>query len=228
MTRFAVFLALLGAFSGTAEAQGSPEFPRRHSLEIAVGGAFLGGVDFGSIDATLNANQTPRAPYTLFETSSALSHAAAFEGRVAYHFTRVFSLEGVFGYARPSIETTISGDVEGVPTTIARERLSQFVVDVSGVVHLRHVKTGRAVPFVFGGAGYLRELHEADLVGESGHTYHLGGGLKLPLLMRRGFVRSLGLRVDARALFRSGGADLDRSRPTRATGAAGASLIVGF
>jgi opacity protein-like surface antigen len=214
------------ALRGTAEAQARG--PRQPSLEIDAGIVWAGGVDFGSIDATLQANQTPRAPYTLFKTSSTLSTTAGFEGRLSYHFTRTFSVEGAFAYSRPTLETEVSGDAEGVPATTARERLSRFLVDVSGVVHIRGVRLGRAVPFVLGGAGYLRELHEGDVLAETGHSYHAGGGLKIPFVVRRGFIRTIGLRGDARARFRSGGADLDRSKPIRTIGEAAASLMLQF
>jgi len=225
--RIVVLLAVLGfTLRGSAEAQARGL--RQPAVEIDVGAVWTGGVDFGSIDATLNGNQTPRAPYTLFKTSSTLSTTVGFDGRLSYHATQMFSVEGAFVYAKPALDTAVSGDVEGVPATTARERLSQFLVDVSGVAQLRRVRLGRAVPFVLGGAGYLRELHEHDLLAETGHTYHVGGGVKVPLVIRRGFVRTMGLRIDARARFRSGGADLDRSKPIRTTSEAGASLMLQF
>ncbi len=227
IVRLVILLAVLGpTLRGSAEAQAGGAGPP--VLEVDIGAVWAAGVDFGSVDATLNANQTPPAPYTLFKTSSALSSAGEFEGRVGYQLTRMFSVEGAFVYARPALETAVSGDVEGVPATTARERLSEFLVDVSAVAHLQRVRLGRAVPFVLGGAGYLRELHEHDVLADTGYTYHLGGGLKVPLVVRRGFVRTIGLRIDALARFRSGGADLDRSKPIRTTGEAAASLMLQF
>ena len=211
-----------------ASAQAQGPFLRTHGVELDVGAAWLGGVDFGTIDATLTANQSARAPYTLFKTASSLSPAPGVGAQAGFHLTRVFSVEAAFGYARPSLETAVTADVEGAPDTTAREQLSQFVVDVSGVAHLWTLQVKRAVPFVLAGGGYLREVHAGNLLDDGGHTYHVGGGLKLPFLVRRGFVRTVGLRVDARAVFRSGGADLDPARPTRVTGAGRASLLVEF
>jgi hypothetical protein len=115
-----------------------------------------------------------------------------------------------------------------VPSVTASETISLFLVDVSGVLHVPRARLGRAIPFVLGGAGYLREVHEGNVLVETGHTYHVGGGAKIPLSVRRGFVRSLGLRLDGRVYFRSGGADFDDGEPARAFGAAGASLMVEF
>jgi len=219
-----VAAACLSAGASDATAQSSP-FLRAHRLEVNVGGLWLGGVDFGAANATLTRNQTPQAPYVLFKTESTLAAAAAAEARVGYHLTRLVAVEGAFVYSRPRLETAVSADVEGAPPVTATETLSQFLVDVSGVVHLP-LHLGHAVPYVLGGAGYLRELHQADVLAETGHTWHVGGGVKIPLLVRRGFVRSLGLRLDGRAYFRSGGADLDRERPVRGTAAGGASLLI--
>ena len=184
---------------------------------------------FGTMPASLTRNQTPPAPYTLFDDGEpARARRSAAEGRVGFHVTRTFAIEGAFVFSRPSLETAVSGDAEDVPAITATEQLSQFLVDVSAVLHLTGARLGRAVPFVLGGAGYLRELHEGDVLAETGHTWHVGGGLKMPLVVRRGFVRALGLRLDARVYFRQGGADLDEHEPTRAAAAGGASLFLEF
>jgi hypothetical protein len=224
-----VTLALMAAPQARAQASArGGTFLRAHAVELDVGAAWLGGVDFGTLDATLTANQSAHAPYTLFKTASSLGATGGVEGRLGFLLTQVVGVEGAFGYARPTLETSVTADVEGAPGTTARERLSQFSVTVSGVAHLWPLLVKGAVPFVLAGAGYLRELHEGNVLPESGHTLHVGGGLKLPLVVRRGFVRALGVRLEGRAVFRSGGADLDASKPTRVAGAAGASVIVQF
>ena len=230
--RIVRMLACVAAVSAAAvpdvQGQGTGSFLGAHRLELDAGALWLGGVDFGTADATLTANQSARAGYTLFKTSSELAPTLGTEARLGFHVTRVFSVEAAFGYARPSLETRVSADVENAPATTATERLSQFSVDVSGVAHIWTLQLKSAVPFVVAGAGYLRELHAGNVIAESGHTYHVGGGMKLPFVVRRGFVRALGLRLDARAIFRSGGADLDASTPARVTGAGAASLLIGF
>jgi hypothetical protein len=222
----ALALTLCAGLATEARAQAGQAFLRPHAIELNLGGAWLAGVDFGSTGATLTRNQTVGATYTLFSTASTLGAALGAEGRVGYHLTRSISVEGAFLFARPSLETAISGDAEGAPGITARETISRFLVDVSGVLHLRSLRIGRAVPFVLGGAGYLRELHEGQLLAETGHTYHLGAGAKWPLVTRRGVIRALGIRLDGRLYFRTGGADLDAGTPTRTMATAGATLIV--
>lgn len=226
--RAAMLCAGLLAAASPAGAQAPPPFLRTHGIEIDFGGLWLGGIDFGGAGATLTRNQTPQAPYTLFETASRMTPVVGLETRLGFHLTRVLSVEAGLTYARPTLETTVSGDTEGAPPVDARETLSHFVIDVSGVLHLPRFRVGRAVPFVLGGAGYLRELHQDNVLVETGRQYHVGGGLKLPLVLRRGFIKSLGLRLEGRACFRTGGVDLDEDEPVRPTGAGGASLIVEF
>jgi hypothetical protein len=86
---------------------------------------------------------------------------------------------------------------------------------------------GRTLPYVSGGAGYLRQLHEGRTVVEEGHVVHAGGGVKHWLVARdRGFVNGAGLRVDARLYLMSGGiAFEDRPRPH---GAISGSVFVAF
>jgi hypothetical protein len=231
VTRAAAVLAVASlavTWAGEARAQVREEFPRARALDVNVGGIWLGPVGFGQADATLTRNQEPTAGYTLFSTSSRLGPALGAEARIGYHVTRTVAIEAAVLFARPALDTEVSGDAEGAPNVTARETLTQVLIDVSGVVHLAALRFRRAVPFVLGGAGYLRELHDGGALAETGHTYHLGGGLTMPFVLRRGVVRSLALRLDGRLYLRSQGADLDEEAPTRITGGAGASLVVGF
>ena len=91
--------------------------------------------------------------------------------------------------------------VEDAPDTTAEETLSQYLFDGSIVWHLGK---GRAVPFLFGGAGYLRELHEDDALLEEGLEYHAGGGIKWWFGERR---RGVGVRAEAGVSIRDGGFD---------------------
>jgi hypothetical protein len=66
------------------------------------------------------------------------------------------------------------------------------------------------LPFVTMGAGYLRQLHDAKTLVETGQTYHVGGGAKLAMVSRMdGRLKEIGLRMEARACIRSGGVALD-------------------
>ena len=76
------------------------------------------------------------------------------------------------------------------------------------------------MPFVYGGAGYLRELHEGEALVEEGLEYHAGGGIKVWFGSGRfAFAATSGF------LFRDGGFDFEDKR--RVVPEAGASLVCG-
>ncbi len=79
------------------------------------------------------------------------------------------------------------------------------------------------MPFVFGGAGYMRELHDRDALVEDGFEYHAGLGLKWWFNeSRRGF----GIRGDVGVSIRDGAFDFEDGR--RIVPVAGGSLIYRF
>jgi hypothetical protein len=103
----------------------------------------------------------------------------------------------------------VSADVEGATPVTIVERVDQYVIDAGVVIRLDELCVGALVPYVAGGVGYLRQLHEGLAVVEEGHVYHLGGGVKRELLTRaHGVVRAVGVRADARVYFLSGGISL--------------------
>ena len=212
-----------------ASAQTVSASPRPHSVEVTAGVLWFGGVTLGTGSADLTKNQTPPSPYPIFKTDSSVSSAAGFDGRLGFAFSRQFAIEGAFSYAAPRLETHVSGDIEGAPSVTATERLSQYSVDASVVVHLTRWQLGpRAVPFVYGGAGYLRQAHERDVLVATGHEFHVGGGLKYVFARRRGFLKDLGIRADTRVSFRSGGVELDSSEPMHAVPVVSVGALVRF
>jgi hypothetical protein len=151
------------------------------------------------------------------------------EARLAYHVTRAFAVEGGFRYAQPQIETRITDDFENAPDITAINKFSQYAFELNGVLHLNGLRFGTSVPFIFGGGGYLRELHEGREIVETGQIVQAGVGIK-QLLRRssRGLIRALGVRADARYCARRNGVELADDDPLRSYAAASAALILGF
>jgi hypothetical protein len=222
-------LAIASAAETLAQGTAEPLF-RARAFELDLGASWLGGIDFGARRAEFVRNQSNGTPFPLFEVDSGIAPAPAFEGRLGFHLTRALALEGAFLYARPRLESRITGDAEDAPSLTASEDVSRYIVDVSAVVHLTGLRMGgSAVPFVLAGAGYLRELHEGRTLVETGQLYHAGGGVKyLFSRRRRGLIRGLGLRLDARIYVRRGGLELDEDEPSRTFAAGGGSLVVLF
>lgn len=201
---------LLVSCAAPALAQPPSERPT-HRFEVSVGGLWLGGTDAGSDDAALRANQTPAAPFTLFDTNTRIEPASGFDGRIGFWLTRTLAVEGGFLYVRPSVRTRVTGDIEGTEALTAEEDVDQYFIDASAVFLLDVLRIGeRTIPFVSGGGGYLRQLHEGRTLIETGQVYHVGGGIRHWLRMRdRGFIRGAGVRLDGRAYLLVHGFALD-------------------
>jgi hypothetical protein len=208
-----VFGATL-AVAATVAAQ-APAPPAGHRLELSGGGGLIGGVGLGSRGANLRGNNVTPQPFPLFTTDSRLSPAALIEARAGIAVTRRFAIEGRFAFSRPELRAAVSHDTEaGSPVTVA-ERIDQYVIDGSLVMAIDRFHVGGINPFLSVGAGYLRQLHEGQIVIEQGRTYHLGGGVKRWLFARGGHMASAGgIRADASLELLSGGVAFDdRLRP---------------
>ena len=206
--------------------------PRKHGFELSAGLIGIGPIDFGSDTAELVANAPSAPPSTLFRAASSIGTGIGVDGRVAFNVTRAFAVEGGFVWSRATLESRITSDVEGVPNVTVAQDLDTYFIEASAVWHVNNASFagGRGIPFLAGGAGYLRQLDEdAMLTSESGRVYHAGGGIKYLLVdRRRGFVRGLGLRGDVRAYLREGGVEFDEDTERRTTWAAAAALMIRF
>jgi hypothetical protein len=223
-----VSFVLLIACAASASAQTAGERPA-HRIEATVGGLWLGGATLGDSAAGLRANRTGTpAPFTLFTTESRFGSAPGLDVRAGYGLTRTIAVEFGLLYSRPELRTSIGNDVENAPSSTVSEQVEQYFIDGSVLLLLDRFAPGdRTVPFVAGGAGYLRQLHEGLTVVENGQVYHVGGGLKHWFALRdSGFVRGAGVRVDGRLYFLRDGIEIqDR---TRSHGTISGSFFVTF
>ena len=221
--------------AGTAPQRAPARKPRQPgrpgSFEVSASALYLGSASLGSTTATLTPNQTGTADrYTYFQTNSQMQRSGGFEARLAYNLTRMFAVEGGMTYSRPGIGLTVSSDAEGAAgLSVTGETLSQYFFDVAGVVALRSSKPGqgRWTPFVEGGIGYLRQLHELKTLVETGQVFHGGGGVKYRLRSSpTSFVTGVGLRIDARFYYLNKGFSFDDKG--RAFPAFGGGLEISF
>jgi hypothetical protein len=196
--------------------------PHEPKLEVSVGALFVGGFSGGEKNADITANQSGGAPYTLFKSRSRIDSAPAFEARLGWRLSRLFTIEGGVFTARPQLSTRLSADVESAPEITASEDLSVYIIDGAVLVNLTSKPQARVVPFLRAGYGYVRELHEDNALVETGSGFHAGGGITMWLNPRQ----TLGVRADARVYVITGGIDLDGG--TRTQGAGGASVVFAF
>jgi hypothetical protein len=217
VTRGRITLALIAAIGlgGSASAQTAAE-RAPHRFEASIGGMWLGGGGIGAADAELRRNAIPTTDFPIFGTDTDVHGSPGFDARVAYWLTRSIALEAGFVMTVPVVETRVTGDIEDAGDLTLEEDLDQYFVEASAVLMLDRFHLGsRTVPFVSGGAGYLRQLHEGQTLIETGQVYHVGGGIRHWLRLRdSGFLRAAGLRVDARVyLLANGFAFDDGARP---------------
>jgi hypothetical protein len=212
--------ALLAVSAAPARAQSAEG---RGRLQVEAGGAWLGSVDFGSAVAGETTPTGGTRP--LFSTSSLLAGAPAIEGRVGWRLTPDLMAAAELSLAHPELRISTSADDENAPPVTVSESVAQYMV--GGAIVYRLPFGSRIRPFVVGGAGYLRQLHEGATLVQTGRYYEFGGGVMVPLAAHdRAPVKAIGLRVDARALIRVNGVSIDES-PHLAP-VAGASLYLRF
>ena len=218
--RYAATLACAGALSsvpGLAEAQ-APEL-RDNRLTVSAGITWLDGYDVGASTAQLRGNGiglTP-PPFTLFTADSYFSPASAFELRVGLSLTPRLVVEGGASLSHPRVGVSIAGDPESEAQELLGEQLQQYVCD-GGLSWQLPVTLGRRLaPYVTGGAGYLRQLHEDRTAAETGRIYYAGGGARYWLRGGHGRAMPAGLRGEFRLNMRSHGIDFEdkmRAYPT--------------
>ncbi len=223
---------LLVSTAAEAQARRTPPRPIRaarptpHAGSWEISGGFLwqGGFDLGERNAELTRNpSTGTGPYDLFGAASSLASGIGAQGRITGYLSRNLAIEGGVRITRPSLSIDLSEDAESAPDLTATETLTQYVLDGSVVWHFAPFHKGRAVPFVAGGAGYIRDLHEGNALIDTGIEYHAMAGVKWWFSSR---PRRLGVRGEAGLSVRDGGFDLGAGR--RTVPVASASLVYIF
>jgi len=183
--------------------------PHAGSIEIGGGVIWTAGYDAGSRDATESPNTTTGgSPLTLFTSSSRVRPVTGVGAQAGVYLSSRVSVEGVFQYSKPSLVTTLGDDFENAAPLDAVGGLSSYLV---GGSLLYHFGSGKVVPFVAGGASYLRQLDEANADVLTGNDVHAGGGVKV--WFGSGESR-VGLRIDAQVSSRSKSAGFEDKRRT--------------
>jgi len=181
--------------------------PHAGSIEIGGGVTWTAGYDAGSSDATESRNTTTGgSPLTLFTSSSRVPSVTGVGAQAGVYLTSRVSVEGVFQYSKPTLVTSLDDDFENAAPLEAEGGLASYLV---GGSLLYHFGAGRVVPFVAGGASYLRQLDEANVDVLTGSEIHGGGGVKV--WFSSGGSRA-GLRVDAQLSSRSKSAGFEDTR----------------
>jgi hypothetical protein len=178
-------------------------------VELGAGLLCTGAIALGSQSAS---ERSPGgAPFALFQTSTDLASAAGAEARIGVALTRVLQVEVTGSFMRPEMQTAVRADAEGAPPVVATGQTTQVTLEGGLVVQLARLQIGRhAVPFLSGGAGYLRQVHRTNGDAQNGSTYRAGIGVKWwrnsPAHAR---LKAFGLSAEGRVVARHGGVALD-------------------
>jgi hypothetical protein len=196
-------IACAAVAAGEAAAQpalGSGRF------EVSAGAGVVGTQTYGSVDA--NETTATGGAFRLFSTSSELGSAPGLDARVGVRVAGTLVVEADLIYTRPELRIATSSDVESAANVTASEPLRQYAVGGGATWYVP--TTNRVVPFVAGGGGYLRQLHDRALLVDTGRYYQFGGGVVYLLSQRPGAaIKATGVRVDARAVVFKDGVALD-------------------
>jgi len=199
-------ILLLVPASAAAQVYPSSTAPRAGTIEIGGGVIWTGGYDAGGGDAALSPNSTTGAPpVTLFTSSARVSAVTGIEARAGVYLGSRVSAEATFQFSRPTMRVELDDDFENATAVEAEGRVSSYIF---GGSLLYHFGSGRVVPFVIGGGGYLRQLDEDNADVLSGSEIHGGGGVKVWFDSSRHF----GLRADAQVSSRSKSAGFEDKR----------------
>ena len=192
--------------------------------ELAVGVLGIGAMPFGESDGTFS--RPSGNPVLVFNSEISLGPGPGAE----VHFGRsvgarlAFEATGTWTFTR--IRAAVSTDIDNAPDTTVTEDLNRFSVEGSALWRLSGDQ--RRGVYLRGGAGWMRELAGGGTLAETGVIGNLGAAVKYwwgaSSPVRR---HQLGIRLDGRAVLRSGGVDLGVGG-VRLAPAAAADLLIGF
>jgi opacity protein-like surface antigen len=192
-----VLMAAATAFAQTADPSTTGRF------EVSAAAGWWGGYDLGV------------ASTARFDADASIEGGPAVTGRFGWRVWRTLTIEGGTTFTRASLQATLQSDVDPALNGSQDTPFHQLAAELGVRAPLRRaaMRDGRLVPFLTGGGGYLRQTYEDGVLLETGRLVYAGGGVRLaPALAHADrFFKHLGLRVDARAVVRTGGIDTEET-----------------
>jgi len=175
-------------------------------VDFGAGIRWAGHANLGSATATETTGSGSTSP--LFSTSSELSGAAGFGVNIDVRVARRVEAVAIATFAKPTIHTTISNDIESSGSVTASETVKEYAFGGGALVYLPR-GNARLRPFAAGTVAYLRQLHESNTLVATGTAFQFGGGVKYLFGSRRGRFKGLGVRAEAAVEGRRKGVAFD-------------------
>jgi hypothetical protein len=216
MTRRVAALLLL-AFAAAPSARAQVE---RERVALSLGGGVFGGQQLGAAQATFQENRAPSGGrLTYFDAALESEQATLWQARLGVRALGGLWVEAGALAGTRRMNTALSSDFEGASPRTASSDLDELQLE-GGLrydVGALAFRSGRGAPFLFASGGWLRQSPEGESAGltRDGGSFALGAGLAYRL-MKAGWLRGIGLRLDAGWEWRSGGYELEdgtRSAP---------------
>jgi hypothetical protein len=176
--------------------------PHRGTVEVGGGAIRTGAYDAGSTEALLTT--AGGAPLTLFVVDAEVPGTIGVAAQAGIYLGTRVSAEAAFQGTRPTLRSRQSSDFESASEVVAETTTNTYLI---GGSLLYHFSAGRFMPFVSGGAAYLRQLSEGNVDVLTGSEVHVGGGLKYWNAAGR-----VGVRVDAGASVRDKAVSFEQKR----------------
>ena len=225
VTTIAIVVWSSAVFGQTRKPAVYRETPHAGSWEIGGGLVWTGGFTGPTTTAELTRNGESSGGFDLFTAAGELEARPGVNARIAVFVSRSVAVEGGFRFSQPTVSYRLSGDAEEAAETTATENLSRYVFTGSLVVHLRRMSPGVSlVPFIAGGAGYIRDLHQGNELMETGTEFHGVAGLKY--WFNTAAPRRFGIRGEAGVSMTDGAFDF--SEKSRILPIVSASLVYLF
>lgn len=203
----AALLTLGAAGPAAAQTPASTAKPGpNRAKEFSVGAVLAGPSSVGSAAAELN-DGSGSPSVTLFRVENRLALGYGVEANIAVELRRALWVEVSGGWTRSSVDSRITNDFEDAETETASLPMSRFLVEGAMLRYFR--ERGRTAWFIRVNGGWMRETAGGNTL--TGDGLIAGGGLGFRHWWRtngKGSVKRVGLRVEGRAVMRSGGISL--------------------
>jgi hypothetical protein len=165
-------------------------------------------------------------PLLIFTSDLSLGAGPGIEAHFGRPIGPRLAVEATGAWSFTTIRTKVSGDIEGAPDATVSDDLTRFSIEGSALWRL--AGGARRALYLRGGAGWMRELAAGSTLGGNGVIGNVGAAVKYWWGAASSVPRRrLGLRLDGRAVLRSGGVDLG-SASVKVAPAASADLMIGF
>src|SRR5262249_33428001 len=141
--RVAGAVALVCSCAAGVQAQTAAPKPSSSTasrFEAAIGVVWIGSGNLGAASATESVSSVPR--FVLFSTSTEIDAALGLEGRLGFHMTPMWEVDGIASYTAPELSTTISGDTENSTPATTSVGVKQLTIGGSVTAHLRRFHVG--------------------------------------------------------------------------------------